>query len=105
MIRGLVDPGLKPDRKELAPREDSVEPELPSVDRGEGPAVALVDERRALTKFLLAVYWTVESEVVQVAELLEQWKKRSLIVIVSWITHPTRQSTKIHGGPTLKGDR
>ncbi len=41
MIRGLVDPGLKPDRKELAPREESVEPELPSVDRGEGPAVAL----------------------------------------------------------------
>jgi phosphatidylinositol 3-kinase len=74
---------------------------------------SLVDERRALTKFLLAVYWTVESEVVQVAELLEQWKKRSLIVrnqlkicvIVLWITHPTRQSTKIHGGPTLKGDR
>jgi phosphatidylinositol 3-kinase len=40
-----------------------------------------VDERRALTKFLLAVDWTVESEVVQAAELLEQWKKRSPIEV------------------------
>jgi phosphatidylinositol 3-kinase len=40
-----------------------------------------VDNRRALTKFLLAVDWTVESEVVQAAELLEQWRKRSPIEV------------------------
>ena len=42
MIRGLVDPGLKSDRKALAPREDSVKPELPSVDRGEGICVIVI---------------------------------------------------------------
>lgn len=42
---------------------------------------SLVDNRRALTKFLLAVDWTVESEVVQAAELLEQWRKRSPIEV------------------------
>ena len=41
----------------------------------------LVDNRKALTKFLLAVEWTVESEVVQAAELLEQWRKRSPIEV------------------------
>jgi len=40
-----------------------------------------VDNRRALTKFLVAVDWTVESEVVQAAELLEQWRKRSPIEV------------------------
>ncbi len=40
-----------------------------------------MDNRRALTKFLLAVDWTVESEVVQAAELLEQWRKRSPIEV------------------------
>jgi len=34
-----------------------------------------------LTKFLLAVDWTVEGEVVQAAELLEQWRKRSPIEV------------------------
>lgn len=42
---------------------------------------SLVDNRRALAKFLLAVDWTVESEVVQAAELLEQWRKRSPIMV------------------------
>jgi phosphatidylinositol 3-kinase len=42
---------------------------------------SLVDNRRALTKFLLAVDWTVESEVVQAAELLEQGRKRSPIEV------------------------
>ena len=40
-----------------------------------------MDNRRALTKFLLAVEWTVESEVIQAAELLEQWRKRSPIEV------------------------
>ena len=34
-----------------------------------------------MTKFLLAVDWTVESEVVQAAELLEQWRQRSPIEV------------------------
>ena len=42
---------------------------------------SLVDNRRALTKFLVAVDWSVESEVVQAAELLEQWRKRSPIEV------------------------
>lgn len=42
---------------------------------------SLVDNRRALTKFLLAVDWTVESEQVQAAELLEQWRRRSPIEV------------------------
>lgn len=40
-----------------------------------------MDNRRALTKFLLAVDWTEESEVVQAAELLEQWKKLNPIEV------------------------
>lgn len=42
---------------------------------------SLVDNRRALTKFLVAVDWTVESEVVQAVELLDQWRKRSPIEV------------------------
>ena len=42
---------------------------------------SLVDNRQALTKFLLAVDWTVESEVVQAAELLKQWRNRSPIEV------------------------
>jgi len=42
---------------------------------------SLVDNRKALTKFLLAVEWDVESEVVQAAELLSQWRMRSPIEV------------------------
>jgi len=42
---------------------------------------SLVDNRRALPKFLEAVDWTVESEVVQTVELLDQWRKRSPIEV------------------------
>jgi phosphatidylinositol 3-kinase len=42
---------------------------------------SLVENARAVTKFLLAVDWSMESEVVQAAELLEQWRKRSPIAV------------------------
>jgi hypothetical protein len=42
---------------------------------------SLVDDRKALTKFLLCVDWGVSEEVVQATELLFQWRKRSPIDI------------------------
>lgn len=109
LLRGLVDPALKPDRVQrdrlaaiiASPshhpsREEKGKTGL-RVFLGEGLRIvvlihcypdllwrfrfSLVDNRRALTKFLLAVDWTVESEVVQAAELLEQWRKRSPIEV------------------------
>lgn len=86
LLRGLVDPALKPDRgqrDQLAAIIDSTSHHL---SREEKDLLwrfrfSLVDNRRALTKFLLAVDWTVDSEVVQAAELLEQWRKRSPIEV------------------------
>ena len=86
LIRGLVDPALKPDREQrdrLAAIIDSPShhPTREEKDLLWRFRFSLVDNRRALTKFLLAVDWTVESEVVQAAELLEQWRKRSPIEV------------------------
>lgn len=86
LLRGLVDPALKPDRGQrdrLAAIVDSTSHHL---SREEKDLLwrfrfSLVDNRRALTKFLLAVDWTVDSEVVQAAELLEQWRRRSPIEV------------------------
>jgi phosphatidylinositol 3-kinase len=111
LLRGLVDPALKPDRVQrdrlaaiiASPsyhptREEKGElrNEIMSKSIQIVPShkflllhpdllwrfrFSLVDNRRALTKFLLAVDWTVESEVVQAAELLEQWRRRSPIEV------------------------
>jgi len=86
LIRGLVDPALKPDRSQrdrLAAIIDStsLHPTREEKDLLWRFRFSLVDNRRALTKFLLAVDWTVDSEVVQAAELLEQWRKRSPIEV------------------------
>ena len=86
LIRGLVDPGLKPDRVQRGRLERIVGSPSYHLSTEEKDLLwrfrfSLVDNRRALTKFLLAVDWTVESEVVQAAELLEQWKKRSPIEV------------------------
>jgi hypothetical protein len=86
LIRGLVDPGLKPDRAQRSRLERIVSSPSYHLTTDEKDLLwrfrfSLVDERRALTKFLLAVDWTIESEVVQAAELLEQWKKRSPIEV------------------------
>jgi phosphatidylinositol 3-kinase len=86
LLRGLVDPALKPDREQrdrLATiiASPSHHPTLEEKDLLWRFRFSLVDNRRALTKFLLAVDWTVESEVVQAAELLEQWRQRSPIEV------------------------
>jgi phosphatidylinositol 3-kinase len=86
LLRGLVDPALKPDREQRNRLAHIIDSPSHHPTREEKDLLwrfrfSLVDNRRALTKFLLAVDWTVESEVVQAAELLEQWRKRSPIVV------------------------
>eukprot|EP00956_Cyclotella_meneghiniana_P001471 scaffold1630_cov107-Cyclotella_meneghiniana.AAC.1 len=86
LIRGLVDPGLKPNRIERLRLERIINSPNHHLCTEEKDLLwkfrfSLVDNRRALTKFLLAVDWSVESEVVQAAELLEQWRKRSPIEV------------------------
>lgn len=86
LLRGLVDPALKPDREQRDRLTAIIESPSHHPTREEKDLLwrfrfSLVDNRRALTKFLLAVDWTVESEVVQAAELLEQWRKRSPIEV------------------------
>lgn len=86
LIRGLVDPALKPDREQRERLAAIIDSPSHHPTRNEKDLLwrfrfSLVDNRRALTKFLIAVDWTVESEVVQAAELLEQWRKRSPIEV------------------------
>jgi len=86
LLRGLVDPALKPDRKQREKLAAIIESPSYHPTREEKDLLwrfrfSLVDNRKALTKFLLAVDWTVDSEVVQAAELLEQWRKRSPIEV------------------------
>jgi len=86
LIRGLVDPALKPDASERSRLNTIISGTSQHLTREEKDLLwrfrfSLVDNRRALTKFLLAVEWGVESEVVQAAELLEQWRKRSPIEV------------------------
>jgi len=85
-VRALIDPGLKPDRASKYRIERIIGSPSYHLSTEEKDLLwrfrfSLVDNRRALTKFLLAVDWTVESEVVQAAELLEQWRKRSPIEV------------------------
>lgn len=86
LLRGLVDPALKPDRKQREQLATIIDSPSYHPTREEKDLLwrfrfSLVDNRKALTKFLLAVDWTVDSEVVQAAELLEQWRKRSPIEV------------------------
>jgi phosphatidylinositol 3-kinase len=86
LLRGLVDPALKPDREQRNRLTQIIDSPSHHPTREEKDLLwrfrfSLVDNRRALTKFLVAVDWTVESEVVQAAELLEQWRKRSPIEV------------------------
>lgn len=86
LLRGLVDPALKPDREQRDRLASIIASPSHHPTREEKDLLwrfrfSLVDNRRALTKFLLAVDWTVESEAVQAAELLEQWRKRSPIEV------------------------
>ncbi|KAL7569147.1 hypothetical protein ACA910_016976 [Epithemia clementina (nom. ined.)] len=86
LLRGLVDPALKPDREQRVKLDAIIDSPSHHPTREEKDLLwrfrfSLVDNRRALTKFLLAVDWTVDSEVVQAVELLEQWRKRSPIEV------------------------
>ena len=86
LLRGLVDPALKPDRSQREQLAAIIDSPSYHLSREEKDLLwrfrfSLVDNRKALTKFLLAVDWTVDSEVVQAAELLEQWRKRSPIEV------------------------
>ena len=86
LLRGLVDPALKPDRTQRDKLAAIIASPSHHPSREEKDLLwrfrfSLVDNRKALTKFLLAVDWTVETEVVQAAELLEQWRKRSPIEV------------------------
>jgi phosphatidylinositol 3-kinase len=114
LLRGLVDPALKPDREQrdrLAAiiASPSHHPTREEKDLLWRFRFSLVDNRSALTKFLLAVDWEIESEVVQAAELLEQWRKRSPIEVTdalrllgkhvafqtNLVSSPTRYSNKL----------
>lgn len=86
LLRGLVDPALKPNKEQRIRLAHIIDSPSYHPTREEKDLLwrfrfSLVDNRRALTKFLLAVDWTVDSEVVQAAELLEQWRKRSPIEV------------------------
>lgn len=86
LLRGLVDPNLKPDRAQRDQLAAIIDSPSHHPTREEKDLLwrfrfSLVDNRRALTKFLLAVDWSVDSEVVQAVELLEQWRRRSPIEV------------------------
>lgn len=86
LLRGLVDPALKPDRQQRQRLVAIIESPSHHPTREERDLLwrfrfSLVDNHRALTKFLVAVDWSVESEVIQAAELLEQWRRRSPIEV------------------------
>jgi len=86
VLRGLVDPALKPDRVQSQKIAAIIASPSHHLTREEQDLLwrfrfSLVDNRKALTKFLLAVDWTMEAEVVQAAELLAQWRNRSPIEV------------------------
>jgi phosphatidylinositol 3-kinase len=86
ILRGLVDPALKPDREQRHRLAQIIDSPSHHPTREEKDLLwrfrfSLVENARAVTKFLLAVDWSMESEVVQAAELLEQWRKRSPIAV------------------------
>lgn len=86
LIRGLVDPLLKPDVEERNKLNAIIGGTSQHLTREEKDLLwkfrfSLVDNRFALAKFILCVDWTVEREVIQSAELLEQWKKRGPIEV------------------------
>ena len=85
-IRGMVDTSLKPDigqkeeiRRILARPSDYLTTE--EKDLIWRFRFSLVDDKRALSKFLLSVDWRQANEVIQASELLNQWRKRAPIDI------------------------
>ena len=86
LLRGHIDPSLKPSRAQRARLSEIISSPSRHPTNDERDLLwrfrfHLVDDRRALSKFLLAVDWSQPSEVVQAAELLEQWRSRSPIEV------------------------
>ncbi|CAM9917228.1 unnamed protein product [Phaeothamnion confervicola] len=86
LLRGLVDPELRPNKKEREALDRVINSH--SLDdhlRMEEKDLlwkfrhCLTDDRKALTKLLLSVDWGVEAEVAQMGELLAQWRERAPI--------------------------
>ena len=81
-----MDPALKPDRLQQQ-KISAIIASLSHHLSGEEKDLiwrfrfSLVDNHKALTKFLLSVDLSVEPEVVQASELLGHWKKRSPIEV------------------------
>ena len=86
LLRGHIDPTLKPSRAQRALLSEIISSPSRHPTNEERDLLwrfrfHLVDDRRALSKFLMAVDWSQPSEVVQAAELLEQWRSRSPIEV------------------------
>eukprot|EP00952_Eustigmatos_sp_NYUAD-ZCMA_P011339 46102-Eustigmatos_ZCMA.PRE.1 len=81
-----MDPNLKPNKEERERIESIVASpsdhlRIEDKDLLWTFRLSLTDNKKALTKFLLSVDWTVEQEVEQVPALLEQWKQKTTIDI------------------------
>jgi phosphatidylinositol 3-kinase len=79
-----MDPNLKPNKEERERIEallgsPSAHLRMEDKDLLWAFRYSLTDNRKALTKFLLSVDWTVEQEVQQVPALLEQWRAKTAI--------------------------
>jgi len=86
LLRGHIDPTLKPSRAQRQALSEIISSPSRHPTNEERDLLwrfrfHLVDDRRALSKFLLAVDWSQPSEVVQAAELLDQWRSRSPIEV------------------------
>jgi phosphatidylinositol 3-kinase len=78
MLRGLIDPNLKPNIEERAKLEQVIE--APGYDLTNEQKdllwrfrYSLTDNKQALTKFIMCVDWNEESEAKQATELLQKW--------------------------------
>lgn len=86
LLRGLVDPELKPNKDErerldIVVNSHSVGDHLKMEEKDLLWKFrhCLTDNKKALTKFLLSVDWSVEQEVAQIDGLLAQWHQRAPI--------------------------
>jgi phosphatidylinositol 3-kinase len=83
-LRGVVDPNLKPNKEERERIESLVASPSDHLRIEDKDLLwtfrfSLTDNKKALTKFLLSVDWSVEQEVEQVPTLLEQWRAKATI--------------------------
>ena len=81
-IRGALNPNLKPNKEERERIEALLGSPSDQLRMEEKDLLwafrhSLTDNRKALTKFLLSVDWSVEQEAQQVPALLEQWRSKA----------------------------